>query len=145
MVCAPGSTCSFPTGSGLAGPGALGQAEAAAARRDRQLVGLSDAKTTKRALARIAAKLDTTYVKRSRATKYDMTQGEGIYYEISGPNVFIEFACQQESAGADVDGYTTAGWGHCHTIYRDPSNDYANSVTQQAAPSMGSGGAPPGS
>ena len=145
MVCAPGGTCSFPTGSGLAG--------STLSARQKQLlldvisnwVGLSDAQTTKRALAAIEAKLDKTYVKWSGATKYDMTQGDGIYYEISGPNVFIEFACQQGSAGADVDGYTTAGWGHIHTIYRDPTNDYAGSVTQQAASSMGGGGTPLGS
>ena len=43
---------------------------------------------------------------------------------------------------ADVAGYTTSGWGHIHTIYRDPTNDYANSVTQQDASGMGGGGAP---
>ena len=31
------------------------------------------------------------------------------------------------------------GWGHVHTIYRDPTDDYANSVTQQTA-SGGMGG-----
>lgn len=34
---------------------------------------------------------------------------------------------------------TTSGWGHIHTIYRDPSNDYAGSVTQQEATGMGGG------
>ena len=43
--------------------------------------------------------------------------------------------------GADVDGVTTSGWGHVHTIYRDPTNDYAGSVEQQAA-SGGMGGGP---
>ncbi|GAA3845420.1 hypothetical protein GCM10022380_74440 [Amycolatopsis tucumanensis] len=27
----------------------------------------------------------------------------------------------------------TSGWGHVHTIYRDPTNEYANSATQQEA------------
>ena len=32
-----------------------------------------------------------------------------------------------------------------HTIYRDPTNDYADSVTQQAASGgMGAGGSAPG-
>ncbi|MET4168150.1 DUF3500 domain-containing protein [Gordonia terrae] len=88
----------------------------------------------------IAASLDETYVNWSGATTYDMTQGDGIYFQISGPDVYIEFAAQQGSAGADVDGVTTSGWGHVHTIYRDPIGDYAGSVTQQAATGMGSGG-----
>ncbi|MDW4571971.1 hypothetical protein R8Z57_04175 [Microbacterium sp. M3] len=37
----------------------------------------------------------------------------------------------------------TSGWGHVHTIYRDPTDDYANSVTQQAA-TGGIGGGPGG-
>lgn len=88
----------------------------------------------------IAASLDETYVNWSGATTYDMTQGDGIYFQISGPDVYIEFAAQQGSAGADVDGVTTSGWGHVHTIYRDPTGDYAGSVTQQAAAGLGSGG-----
>lgn len=62
-----------------------------------------------------------------------VTQGDGISFQISGPDFYIEFANQQGSAGADVDGYVTSGWGHIHTIYRDPCEDYAGSVTQQAA------------
>lgn len=56
-----------------------------------------------------------------------------------GPNVYIAFQAQQGSAGADVDGVTTSGWGHVHTIYRDPTNDYAGSVEQQAAVGMTGG------
>ncbi|WP_235346052.1 DUF3500 domain-containing protein [Brevibacterium sp. UCMA 11754] len=41
---------------------------------------------------------------------------------------------------------TTAGWGHIHTIYGDPSNDYADSVEQQEGSGMGmpGGGEAPG-
>ncbi|GAA3339281.1 hypothetical protein GCM10017714_14130 [Curtobacterium pusillum] len=39
---------------------------------------------------------------------------------------------------------STSGWGHVHTIYRDPSNDYANSVEQQEATGGMGGGAPSG-
>lgn len=145
-ACAAGSTCSFPTGTGIAG------AELSADQRQLLLdvianwAGLADDQTTATTLAAIEATLATTYVNWRGATAYDMTLGEGIFFQISGPNVFIEFACQQGSAGADVSGYTTAGWGHIHSLYRDPSNDYANSVTQQAAASGGPGGgsAPPG-
>lgn len=53
-------------------------------------------------------------------------------------------ACQSGSAGAGVSGYVTAGWGHIHTIYRDPTNDYADSVAQQAGSGSPGGGAPGG-
>ena len=58
---------------------------------------------------------------------------------LSGPNVYIAFQAQEGSAGADVQGVATSGWGHVHTIYRDPTNDYAGSVTQQAASGMSGG------
>lgn len=144
MVCAPGGTCSFPTGSGLAGSELTAKQKRLLLRVVQNWVGLADTQTTSRELRRIAAKLDETYVTWSGATTYDMTRGNGISYEISGPNCFIEFACQNGSAGADVSGVTTAGWGHIHTIYRDPTNDYARSVTQQAATGMGAGGGPGG-
>lgn len=51
---------------------------------------------------------------------------------------------QSGSAGADVEGVSTSGWSHVHTIYRDPSNDYANSVEQQEATGGMGGGAPSG-
>lgn len=73
-----------------------------------------------------------------------MTQGSGIYFQISGPEVFIELSDQQGSAGADVTGVVTAGWGHIHTIYRNPTNDYANSVTQQESAGPGGGAGPAG-
>ncbi len=146
LTCAPGDTCSYPTGTGIAG------SDLTAAQRKLLLdvianwVGLSDEETTTAALAKIEATLDTTYVSWSGATTYDTSQGDGIYFRISGPNVFIEFSNQQGSAGADVSGYITAGWGHIHTIYRDPANDYAGSVTQQAASGNGGpgGGGPAG-
>nr|WP_254923033.1 DUF3500 domain-containing protein [Rhodococcus sp. OK302] len=107
-------------------------------------VGLADEETTANALTKIEASLDETYVNWSGATEYDMTQGDGIYFQISGPDVYVEFAAQQGSAGADVEGVTTSGWGHVHTIYRDPGNDYAGSVTQQEATGMGGGAGAPG-
>lgn len=107
-------------------------------------VGLSDEETTAAALAEIEATLDETYVSWSGATVYDMTQGDGISFQISGPDVYVEFSNQQGSAGADVSGYLTSGWGHIHAIYRDPSEDYAGSVTQQTATGMGGGAAPGG-
>lgn len=144
LVCAPGSTCDYPTGTGIAGSELTAEQKQLLLDVIANWVGLSDEETTSVALATIEATLDDTFVNWSGATEYDMTQGDGIYFQISGPNVYIEFSNQQGSAGADVAGYVTSGWGHIHTIYRDPTNDYAGSVTQQAASGMGSRAGAPG-
>lgn len=142
MVCAPGSTCDYPTGTGLAGSEMTDEQKQLLLDVIANWVGLADEETTANALAEIEATLDDTYINWSGSTVYDMTQGDGIYFQISGPKAYVEFASQQGSAGADVSGVTTSGWGHVHTIYRDPTNDYANSVTQAAATGIGGGGAP---
>jgi len=144
MVCAPGSTCTFPTGTGLAGSELTDEQKQLLLDVIANWVGLADEQTTADALAKIEATLDDTYINWSGATVYDMSQGEGIYFQISGPDAYIEFASQQGSAGADVDGVVTSGWGHVHTIFRDPSNDYAGSVEQQEATGGMAGGAPTG-
>ncbi|UOR01220.1 DUF3500 domain-containing protein [Leucobacter allii] len=140
-MCAPGDTCDFATGTGLTG------AELTEAQRELLLelianwAGMADAETMEAALAKIEATLDDTVIAWSGETVYDMSQGDGISFSISGPNVYVALQAQQGSAGADVSGVSTSGWGHVHTIYRDPTNDYANSVEQQAATGMGGGAA----
>ncbi|MEX5237930.1 DUF3500 domain-containing protein [Kocuria arenosa] len=145
LVCAPGGTCDYPTGTGIAGSELTEEQKQLLLDVIANWVGLADEQTTAEALAKIEASLDESYVNWSGATTYDMTVGEGIYFQISGPDVYIEFSNQQGSAGADVTGYTTGGWGHIHTIYHDPTNDYAGAVTQQEATGMGGpgAGAPP--
>ena len=140
LVCAPGDTCDYPTGTGIAGSELTEEQKQLLLDVITQWVGLADEQTTAEELARIEASLDETWVNWSGATAYDMTTGDGIYFQISGPDVYIEFSDQQGSAGADVAGYTTAGWGHIHTIYRDPADDYAGSVTQQESTGMGGPG-----
>lgn len=145
MVCAPGGTCTYPTGTGLSAAELTDEQRQLLLAVVANWVGLADQQTTDAAMAEIEATLDQTWINWSGATVYDMATGDGIYFQVSGPDVYIEFASQQGSAGADVDGVTTAGWGHIHTIYRNPSNDYANSATQQEASGMGGGpgGTPP--
>ncbi|WP_104116707.1 DUF3500 domain-containing protein [Arthrobacter sp. B1805] len=144
LTCAPGGTCDYPTGTGIPGSDLTDEQKQLLLDVIANWVGLADEQTTADALAGIEATLDETYVNWSGATVYDMTQGNGIYFQISGPDVFIEFSNQQGSAGADVAGVVTGGWGHIHTIYRDPANDYAGSVTQEEATGMGGMGAPGG-
>jgi len=143
-MCAPGDTCEFTTGAGLSGADLTDE--------QRQLLldlianwsGMADEESATTTRAEIEATLDDTVIAWSGETTYDMTQGDGINFSISGPNVYVGFQAQQGSAGADVDGVSTSGWGHVHTIYRDPSNDYANSVEQQEATGGMGGGAPSG-
>ncbi len=143
-MCSPGDTCDFATGSGLQGSDLTDEQRDLLLELAANWVGMADEETTDKALAEIEATLDDTYIAWSGETTYDMTQGDGINFSISGPDVYIAFQAQQGSAGADVDGFTTSGWGHVHTIYRDPENDYAGSVTQQAAAGGMGGGAPGG-
>lgn len=140
MVCAPGSTCDYPTGTGLKGSDLTDEQKELLLDVITNWVGLADEETTETELDAIRETLDDTYINWSGATEYNTSTGDGIYFQISGPKVYIEFANQQGSAGADIDGVITAGWGHIHTIYRDPTNDYANSVTQEAASGMMGGG-----
>ena len=50
------------------------------------------------------------------------TNGKGAYFRIQGPTVFIEYA-PQGSGDTNVD--------HIHTIFRDPTNDYAAKVARR--------------
>lgn len=50
------------------------------------------------------------------------TSGKGAYFRIQGPAVFIEYA-PQGAGDNNID--------HIHTIYRDPTNDYAAKVTRR--------------
>ncbi|TWX37397.1 DUF3500 domain-containing protein [Frigoribacterium sp. ACAM 257] len=152
-MCAPGDTCDFTTGAGLSG--------AELSEEQQQLLldlianwsGMADEETAATTRAEIEATLDATTIAWSGETTYDMTQGDGINFSISGPNVYVAVQAQEGSAGANIDGVTTSGWGHVHSIYRDPTNDYANSVEQQEATggvgggvgAPGDGGAPPSS
>jgi hypothetical protein len=146
-MCAPGDTCDFATGAGLTGAELTDEQKQLLLDLMANWVGMADEETTTAALVKIEATLDTTVIAWSGETTYDMTTGDGINFSISGPNVYIAFQAQQGSAGADVEGVVTSGWGHVHTIYRDPTNDYASSVTQQASSGMSGGprggGTPP--
>ena len=64
-------------------------------------------------MAEIKSGLNDTYFAWAGPT----TSGSGAYFRIHGPAVFIEYAPQ----GSGTD--------HIHTIYRDPTNDYAAKVT----------------
>ncbi len=63
----------------------------------------------------IQAGLADTYFAWAGAT----TNGKGAYFRIQGPAVLIEYA-PQGSGDTNVD--------HIHTIFRDPTNDYAAKV-----------------
>lgn len=142
MKCEPGSTCDYPTGTGLKGSELTNEQKQLLLQVIANWTNLADSQTTTTTMNAISETLDDTYVNWSGATTYDTSQGKGIYFQISGPKVYIELASQDNDAGATIDGVQTSGWGHIHTIYRDPTNDYAGSATQQksSGPTGGPGG-----
>ena len=144
LICAPGDTCDYPTGTGIKGSELTDEQKQLLLKVIANWTNLADSQTTQATMDQISATLDDTYVNWSGATVYDTSQGKGIYFQISGPKVYIELASQDNDAGATVSGVQTSGWGHIHTIYRDPTNDYAGSVTQQRS-SGPTGGGPGGS
>ena len=141
LTCAPGDACDYPTGTGIKGSDLTDEQKQLLLKVIANWVDLADGETTQKELDAISATLDETYINWSGATTYDTSQGTGIYLQISGPKAYIELSSQDNSAGAEIDGVSTSGWGHIHTIYRDPTNDYAGSATQQkaSAPTMGGG------
>ncbi|WP_313358760.1 DUF3500 domain-containing protein [Corynebacterium variabile] len=138
-MCAPGDVCDFETGDGLSGADLTDEQKELLLDLIANWSEMADEESNAATRAEIEATLDETVIAWSGETTYDMSSGDGINFSISGPNVYVAFQAQQGSAGADVDGVSTSGWGHVHTIYRDPSNDYANSVEQQEATGMGGG------
>lgn len=138
-MCAPGDTCDVETGDGLTGADLDDDQRELLLDLIANWSEMADDESNAATRAEIAATLDDTVIAWSGETTYDMSTGDGISFSISGPNVYVAFQAQQGSAGADVDGVTTSGWGHVHTIYRDPTNDYAGSVEQQASTGMSGG------
>ena len=136
-MCAPGDTCDFPVGAGLLGADLTDEQRGLLLDLIANWAGMADEQSAAATRAAIEATLDSTVIAWTGATVYDTATGNGISFSISGPNVYVGFQAQESSIGADVAGLNTAGWGHVHTIYRDPSNDYANSVEQQPGSGMG--------
>jgi hypothetical protein len=138
-MCAPGDTCDFATGDGLTGADLTDEQKDLLLELVANWAGMADEETTETTLSQIESTLDDTVIAWSGETTYDMSSGDGISFSVSGPDVYVALQAQQGSAGADVDGVNTSGWGHVHSIYRDPSNDYAGSVTQQESSGMSGG------
>ena len=78
-------------------------------------VGIIGDEASAAKMSDVQAKLDDTYFAWAGAT----TKGSNAYFRIQGPTVFIEYAPQGNQAPSD----------HIHTIFRDPSNDYATGVS----------------
>jgi hypothetical protein len=67
-------------------------------------------------LADVRANVAETYFAWAGST----VNGQPAYFRIQGPTVFIEYAPQGPGGG---------GTDHIHTIYRDPTNDYASKAS----------------
>ncbi|SDH02809.1 Protein of unknown function [Pseudomonas flavescens] len=72
-------------------------------------------------MAEIRAGLDDTWFAWSGPTTHEPGRNGSAYYRIQGPKLVIEFSPQ------GVGGDPTM---HVHTVYRDPTNDYGQQLTQ---------------
>jgi len=84
----------------------------------REWVDMIDDEAAAAKMKEVQAGLADTYFAWAGAT----TNGKGAYFRIQGPSVLIEYAPQ---------GAADANTEHIHTIYRDPTNDYAARVTRR--------------
>ena len=71
-------------------------------------------------MAELRADLNDTWFAWSGPTSADAGRNIGAYYRIQGPRLVIEYAPQQMGGDRSM---------HVHTMYRDPTNDYAKGVT----------------
>jgi hypothetical protein len=78
----------------------------------REWVAILEDEAAAAKMAEVKANIADTHFAWAGAT----TNGKGAYFRIQGPTVFIEYA-PQGSGETNID--------HIHTIYRDPTNDYA--------------------
>jgi hypothetical protein len=78
----------------------------------REWVGIIGDEAAAAKMKEVEAGLGETYFAWAGATE----NGKGAYFRIQGPAVFIEYAPQGNGAN-NID--------HIHTMYRDPTNDYA--------------------
>jgi hypothetical protein len=78
----------------------------------REWVGIIGDEAAARRMKEVEASIAETYFAWAGPT----TPGRGAYFRIQGPAVFIEYAPQGQGEN-NVD--------HIHTMYRDPTNDYA--------------------
>ena len=86
----------------------------------REWVDILSAEAAAAKMTEIDTGLNDTYFAWAGPT----TNGQGAYFRIQGPAVFIEYAPQGR-----VDGNTD----HIHTIYREPANDYAANALSRSA------------
>ena len=77
----------------------------------RQWAGIANEGATETRMAEIEANLNQSYFAWSGPT----TNGDSVYYRITGPTLHIEFAHQELAPG---------GYLHIHSVYRDPTDDY---------------------
>jgi hypothetical protein len=84
----------------------------------REWVGILESQAAAAKMKEIESGLAETYFAWAGPT----ANGRGAYFRVQGPAVFIEYA-PQGAGENNVD--------HIHTIYREPSNDYAARVTRR--------------
>jgi hypothetical protein len=84
----------------------------------REWVGIVDEGVAEERMSEIEDNLDEAYFAWSGPT----TNGESVYYRITGPTLHIEFAHQDLPPG---------GYLHIHSVYRNPTSEYGQTVTPE--------------
>jgi Protein of unknown function (DUF3500) len=115
LVLGPGEDGRMIAPEGVKGSALSGAQRTLLADLISEWVGIIGDDTAAAKMTAVTAGLDNTYFAWAGAT----TPGADAYFRIQGPSVFIEYAPQGNSTTGD----------HIHTIYRDPTNDYAERVT----------------
>src|SRR5918998_247502 len=78
----------------------------------REWAGIANEGAAEERMAEIEANLDQTYFAWGGPT----TNGEPVYYRVTGPTLHVEFAHEEAPP--------PGGILHIHSVYRDPTNDY---------------------
>src|SRR5918997_1798296 len=97
---------------GLPAPGMTPDQQALLLDVVRQWAGIADEGAAQARMSEIEANLEETYF----AWYGPTTNGEPVYYRITGPTLHIEFSHE--------DAPPPGGILHIHSLYRDPTNDY---------------------
>ena len=97
---------------GLPAPGMTPDQQALLLDVVRQWAGIANEGAAEARMSEIEANLEETYF----AWYGPTTNGEPVYYRITGPTLHIEFSHE--------DAPPPGGILHIHSVYRDPTNDY---------------------
>ncbi len=120
LVYGPGHDTQPAAPEGLKGSAMTAQQKAILLDLISQWAGMVNPVYSRERIAEIKADLDDTWFAWSGPTDREPGKNGAAYFRIQGPKLIIEFAPQTTDGDPRL---------HVHTIYRDPTNDYAHTFT----------------